>query len=135
MSQLFGALPISQTGLDAMQTWIDTTGGNLANMNDQAPLTQGVYQQQTPVFAPLTTPAGQGEGVEVTGVALGPAAGEVVYDPTSPLANAQGLVREPSIDMGTQLVQLVQAENAYQANTVAVKRAEQAYQSALTLGS
>ncbi len=100
MSQLFGALPISQSGLDAMQTWIDTTGGNIANMNDQAPLTQGVYQQQTPVFAPITTPAGQGEGVAVTGIALGPAAGEVVYDPTSPDANAQGLVRERASTWG-----------------------------------
>jgi flagellar basal-body rod protein FlgC len=135
VSQLFGALPISQSGLDAMQTWINTTAGNLANMNDQAPLTQAVYQQQTPVLGPLVTPAGQGEGVAVTGIALGSPAGQIVYDPTSPEANAQGLVREPSIDMGTQLVQLVQAENAYQANTVAVKRAEQAYQAALTLGS
>ncbi len=132
---LMPALGISATGLDAAQTWIDTTAGNVANANDTAPLTQGVYQQQTPVFTPVVGVNGQGDGVAVSGIALGPSAGEIVSDPTSPRANGQGLVRQPAIDTGSQLVDLVMAQNDYEANAQALGRAVTAYQSALTLGS
>lgn len=132
---LMPALGISATGLDAAQTWIDTTAGNVANANDTAPLTQGVYQQQTPVFTPVVGVNGQGDGVAVSGIALGPSAGEIVEDPTSPQANGQGLVRQPAIDTGSQLVDLVMAQNDYEANAQALGRAVTAYQSALTLGS
>ncbi len=135
MSGLFGAIGITGTGIDAAQTWIDTTAGNLANMNDTVSPAQGAYQQQTPVFTPLVGATGQGDGVAVSSVQLGSAIGTLVYDPTNPQANAQGMVRQPAISMSTQLVQLVQAQNDYQANTVAFKRALTAYQSALTLGS
>ncbi|MDA8266792.1 MAG: flagellar basal-body rod protein FlgC [Actinomycetota bacterium] len=135
MSGLFGAIGITGSGIDAAQTWINTNAGNLANMNDTVSTAQGAYQQQTPVFTPLVGPTGQGDGVAVSSVQLGSAIGRLVYDPTNPQANAQGMVRQPAISMSTQLVQLVQAQNDYQANTVAFKRALTAYQSALTLGS
>ncbi len=135
MSGLFGAIGITGSGIDAAQTWIDTNAGNLANMNDTVPTAQGAYQQQTPVFTPVVGANGQGDGVAVSSIQLGSAVGRLVYDPSNPQANAQGMVRQPAISMSTQLVQLVQAQNQYQANTVAFKRALTAYQSALTLGS
>lgn len=132
---IFPAIGISASGIDAAQTWIDTSAGNLANMDDAVALTQGAYQQQTPVLSAVGNVAGPGAGVEVSSVQLGSAAGVVVSDPSSPLANAQGLVREPAISTGSQLVDLVEAQNDYQANASAYDRAVSAYQSALTLGS
>ncbi len=133
---LFGSIAISGTGIDAAQTWIDTSAGNIANMNDAAPTSGPAYQEQTPVLVPAgAAPGAPGEGVAVAGVQLGSAAGRLVYDPTNPLADAQGMVRYPAVDLGTQLVDLVEAQNDYEANAAAIARAKAAYQSALTLGS
>lgn len=132
---LMPAIGVSATGIDAAQTWLDTTAGNIANANDTAPLGQAVYQQQTPVFTPVVGTNGQGDGVAVSAIDLGSGAGQVVEDPSSPQANAKGLVEQPAMDLSTQLVSLVTAQNDFEVNTTALKRAVTAYQSALTLGS
>lgn len=132
---LFGSIQISGSGLDAAQTWINTSAGNVANMNDVSSLSEPAYQQETPIFEPITTPTGEGEGVAVTSVDLGSANGIVAYDPSSPLANSQGMVREADVSTGQQMVDLISAQNDYQANVAALQRAQTAYQSALTLGT
>jgi len=133
---LFGALGISGSGIDAAQTWINTSAGNIANANDVASTASAAYQEQTPVFVPdASLPDGSAAGVAVAGIDLGSSAGVVESDPQSPLADAQGLVRVPDVSIAHELVNLVQAQNDFQANTAALERAKTAYQSALTLGS
>lgn len=131
---LFPALGISGSGIDAAQTWINTTAGNIANANDAVPVGSPTYQEQTPIFTPSVGIDGDGDGVAVSAIALGPSTGQEVADPDSPEANDKGLVTEPTIDTGGQLVDLVQAQEDYQANASAYSRAVSAYQSALTLG-
>jgi flagellar basal-body rod protein FlgC len=72
--------------------------------------------------------------VAVTGVALGSANGLVVSDPNNPLADANGMVRRPDIDLGDQMTQLMMAQRGYQANLAVVQRATDAYTAALQLG-
>ena len=136
MSGLFGAIGISGGGIDAAQTWIDATAGNIANANDAVSTSQSAYQEQEPVFTAASTAPGQvGDGVEVSGETLGSAAGVVQSDPSSPLADQDGNVRVANVDLSSQLANLVEAQDAYQANATAMQRAITAYQSALTLGS
>jgi flagellar basal-body rod protein FlgC len=131
---LFGAIPISASGLDAAQTWINTTAGNLANADDVASTANGAYATQTPVFQAMQ-PVGQiGSGVAVSGVALGDTVGHIEYEPTNPLADKNGEVRVPDVDTATQLTGLIQAQDDYQANANALQHATTAYQAALALG-
>lgn len=134
---LFGALGASASGIDAAQTWINAIAGNVANSNDVAAVGKPVYQEQEPILTPTgpTGPGQIGDGVAVTGVALGPATGSIESDPGSTLANGQGLVAVPTVDVAQQMTNLIQAQDTYQANTAAMQRAITAYQSALTLGS
>jgi flagellar basal-body rod protein FlgC len=132
---LFGAMNISASGVDASQTWINTTAGNIANMNDAVPTSQAAYGEQTPIFATVPGSPGQGDGVSVASVQEGSTAGTIEYDPSSPLADGNGDVRMPAVDLASQMVQLIQAQSNYQANVTAIARATTAYQSALTLGS
>lgn len=134
---LFGALPIATTGIDLAQTWIDATAGNIANADDTVATNQPVYQDQAVMATPLPSaqPNGIGQGVSASQVVLGSPNGELAYDPNSPLANAQGMVRHPTVDLGQQMVNLVMAQTDYQANVAVVNQAKAAYQSALTLGS
>lgn len=131
---IFPAIGISGSGIDAAQTWINTAAGNIANADDTVAVGQPAYQEQTPVFTPVTGVTGQGDGVAVSSIDLGSSAGQEISDPSSPEANAQGLVVQPTVDTAGQLVDLVQAQEDYQANASAYSRAVSAYQSALTLG-
>ena len=55
-------------------------------------------------------------------------------DPTNPLADQNGLVRRPDIDLNEQMTSLLVAQRGYQANLAVVERVRDAYQQALTLG-
>ena len=136
---LFEALPIAGSGMDAMQTWIDTSAGNIANIGDAAPVGSRPYAAQTPVLAPAGPTAvsglGPGEGVAVTGIALGTARGEVAYEPADPLANAAGDVVLPHVSLAAQMVDMIQAQESYQADTVALARAQSAYTAGLSIGT
>jgi flagellar basal-body rod protein FlgC len=132
---LFGAIDISGTGIGADQTWLNTIAGNIANMDDVAPTDEAAYGAQTPVFVPTGTPGQIGDGVAVAGIAEGDTTGIVESDPSSPEADAQGNVRVPDVQLGSQMVDMIQAQTDFQANTSVFADAKTAYQSALTLGT
>jgi flagellar basal-body rod protein FlgC len=67
-------------------------------------------------------------------VQLGSTAGQIQYDPSSPIADSQGDVRVADVNLGSQMVGLIQAQETYQANATALEHAKTAYQSALQLG-
>lgn len=131
---LFGVFGVAGSGMDAYQTWLDAISGNVANINDTSPTSQAAYQARYVEVSPVGTD-GVGQGVAVSGVTFGSAAGQLSYEPNNPLADAQGMVRHPSIDLGDQMVQMVEAERAYQANVSSITQARQAYESALGLGT
>ena len=58
----------------------------------------------------------------------------MVHEPSHPLADAQGYVRYPDIDLGDQMGQLIMAQRGYQANLSMAERARDAYQAALQMG-
>ncbi|MCU1495384.1 MAG: protein of unknown function domain protein [Acidimicrobiaceae bacterium] len=133
---LFSALGIAGTGVDAMQTWIDAAGGNVANANDAVATNQPAYAEQTAVFTPVTAaiPGDPGQGVQVS-IAEGSTAGVIAYEPNNPIADNQGDVKLPNVSLSDQLVGLIQAQGGYQADTNVMSRAVAAYQSGLTIGS
>ena len=73
-------------------------------------------------------------GVQVAGAAFGDATGRLVLEPDNPLADADGYVRYPDIDMSSQMTQLIMAQRGYQANAAVVDRAKETYQAALQIG-
>ncbi len=135
MSNLFNVFSVSGSGLDLYNTWLSTISDNLANADDVTSTSSPAFQQRYVVAQSVQGgPQGAGEGVAVTGIALGSAAGVEVSDPSNPLADANGMVRKPAIDTGEQMASMMMAERGYQANLAAVQRAQAAYQAALTIG-
>ncbi|HEV2369507.1 MAG TPA: flagellar basal body rod C-terminal domain-containing protein [Acidimicrobiales bacterium] len=131
---LFGIFGTAGSGMGAYQTWLDAISGNVANLNDSGPTSQPAYQARSVVVGE----AGSGEvgdGVKVAGVDLGSAQGVLSYEPQNPLADANGMVRRPAIDLPSQMVQMIMAERDYQANVQVITQARQAYESALGLGN
>lgn len=131
-----GAILPAASGIGAMQTWLDTSAGNIANANDGAPNSATVYRTQTPVLTSVASPGLQpssGQGVAVASIALGPTNGPVAYDPGNPAAGAGGLVHYPAMSLGNQMVDLLMSQIGTEANVATINRATAAYQSLIKM--
>jgi flagellar basal-body rod protein FlgC len=129
----FDVLRISGSGLYANRKWMDAVSDNLANINTATSTDQSAFQERMITVKAADYGTGDG-GVQVTGAQFGNAAGRLVYEPNNALADANGYVRYPDIDMADQMTQLIQAQRSYQANLSSIDRATQAYKAALNLG-
>lgn len=143
---LFDALNTSMTGVDVSQTWLNAISDNIANLNDVTSTSKGAYQSRfvvagsVPDGEPGTGPGAAadsaiGGGTQVLGIALGSPAGTLVYDPSNPLADKNGMVRAANVNLGQQMTDMMLAERGYQANLSVISQAEGAYQAALGLKS
>lgn len=132
---MFDAIGTAGTGLAVYQTWIDAIGNNIANINDITPTSGSAFQAQFVQAAPIGDAAGGiGHGVQETGLPRSSAAGIVTYDPANPLADANGNVRRPDIDLSVQMGDLIMAQRALQANAQVVDRAKNSYEAAIAIG-
>jgi flagellar basal-body rod protein FlgC len=125
----FDALNIAGSSLGMHQTWLDTLANNIANANTVTSTDQDAFQAQM-----VVAQAKPGGGVDVAGIALGDAEGVLVNQPDNPLADADGNVRAPAMDLSSQMTQLVMAQRGYQASVQVTKFAQDSYTSALQIG-
>ena len=133
---IFGAIGIASTGLTVYRKWIDAVSDNLSNMNTVRSTNEDAYRAKYVVAeaASYGNDTDDGAGVRVQGIALGGAEGRMVYEPNHPLADEDGYVKYPDIDMSSQMTQLIMAQRGYQANAAVVDRAKESYQAALQIG-
>ncbi|CAA9362326.1 MAG: Flagellar basal-body rod protein FlgC [uncultured Nocardioidaceae bacterium] len=125
----FDMLAIANTSLGVHQTWLDALAHNISNTNTMRRTGESAFQAQMVVAR-----ARPGGGVDVGGIALSDPEGRLVHSPDNPLADADGMVRAPEIDMASQMSQLVMAQRGFQASVQVTKNAQDTYNSALQIG-
>lgn len=139
----FDAIDIAASGLTAERLRMDVTAENLANAqttrgaNGQPYQRQEVILQQTGGFgASLAGAVGSSPapgGVQVTGIVSDPTPDKLVYNPSSPDANAQGYVRMPNVNSVTEMVDLISESRSYEADVTAMQTAKTMYSKTLEL--
>ena len=130
---VFDSLNIAGSGLVTHRKWLDAVSDNIANVNDATSTDKPAFRARMIEAQAVDYGSGEG-GVRVAGTQFGSAAGRVVHEPDNPLADKDGNVRYPDIDLGDQMTQMMMAQRGYQANLQTIDRATQAYQAALRLG-
>jgi len=125
----FDMLRIANSSLGMHQTWLDALANNIANANTITPTSEDAFQEQMVVAT--ARPDG---GVDVSSIELGDAEGILVQAPDHPLADADGNVRAPGMDMTIQMTSLVQAQRGFQASVQVTKTAQDTYTAALQIG-
>mgnify|MGYP002640684824 FL=1 len=133
---------ISSTGINFYKNSLDAIAHNVANVNTVRTMDEGAVRRQSVVGTADTslvpsmigTGGTVGGGVSFKVVQSSSAVGLVTYDPENVLANADGYVRRPDIDLTTEMADMIIAQRGYQANLAVVQRATEAYQAALQLG-
>ena len=132
---MFGSLGIAASGMSTFKTWIDATADNVANVNTVTSTDKAAFQERFVVAQSRQYDRGQvGQGVRAAGVLFGDAEGRLAYDPAHPLADENGMVRRPDMDLSDQMTNLIIAQRAYQANVTVFERARDAYLRALEIG-
>jgi flagellar basal-body rod protein FlgC len=143
---LFDALNISGSALSAERLRMDVTAENLANANTTRTAAGGAYrrkvvvlEQQSPQNAfgtQLAAEMRRGEkpaGVQVSAIAEDVTPNRRVYDPGHPDADQQGYVEMPNVDSVTEMVDLISASRAYEANVTAMQAAKTLFNKTLEL--
>ena len=125
----FDALRIAGSSLGMHQTWLDALAHNVSNANTVRSTDEDAFQEQLVVAA--ARPDG---GVEVERIELGSAEGRMTYQPNHPLADAEGYVRLPDMEMSDQMTSLVMAQRGFQASVATTKHAQETYTAALQIG-
>lgn len=132
---LFDVFAVSGSGVNLNRVWMDAISDNIANVNTVKRTSETAFQARYVVAQSANGfAAGDPQGVEVAGIALGDPNGRVTYEPDNPLADANGNVRRPDVDLGDQMTQLIQAQRGYQANLSVIQRATESYNTALQIG-
>jgi flagellar basal-body rod protein FlgC len=126
----FNAIGVAGTGVTVHRKWLDAISDNIANIDNVSRTSDKAFQAKYVI----AREAQDGNGTEVAGIALGSAEGNLMYEPQNPLADSEGYVRYPDIDLGGQMSQMIMAQRAYQANLSVVDRARDSYTAAINLG-
>jgi flagellar basal-body rod protein FlgC len=130
---LFGAMSIAGSGMLAHRKWLDAVSDNISNINTASRTSEDAFKER--MVNVQAVDYGQGDGgVQVSGVSFGSGEGRTVYEPDNPLADEDGNVKYPDIDLGDQMAELMMAQRGYQANVAVIERAKDAYTAALQLG-
>ncbi len=131
---LFAALDIAMSGAQLSRTWMDAIADNVANVNTVRPAGEEPFRARLVVAKALEARDGTGMGVAVDSIVLSDAEAMVTYDPGNPMADANGLVTRPVVDMGKQMTDLILASRSYEANLSVVDRVRESYMAALRIG-
>lgn len=125
---MFRALDISASGLRAGRLRMDAIAHNIANVQSAGDGV-GPYRRREVVLA--AAPAGA--GVRVAGIREDPAPPQAVYRPGDPAADERGYVRLSNVNLPLEMVDLVAAGRAYEANAAALKTGREMARRALDI--
>ncbi len=147
---MFSSIDTSASGLTAQRLRMDVIAGNIANVDSTRTPEGGPFKRQLVVFASKTDVTfrkfpflpmkiktkmeNAGEGVKVLEIMKDPSPPRLRYEPGHPDANNEGYVAYPNVDVIKEMVDLISASRAYEANITSINASKSMFEKALTLG-
>lgn len=127
---IFKAMKISASGLSAERLRMDVISSNIANANSTRSVNKGPYKRQVALLASIKDQTGsffsllkkeeqkkeQFSGVRVASIVEDPTPTKKVYDPNHPDAGPDGYVEYPNVEVMKEMVEMITASRAYEAN-------------------
>lgn len=147
---LFTSINIAATGMSVERLRTDVIANNIANASTTRTPEGGKFQRQTVVlqtlgqenlfrnpYVPNNLDEGPGLGVKVSRIVSDTSEGRMVYDPSHPDAiksgpNA-GYVEYPNVNVVNEMVDLISASRAYEANSSVIQGSKEMFNSALQI--
>lgn len=143
----FNSIDIGASGLTAQRLRMDTISQNIANANTTRTENGTPYRRKTVIFEERAAEnsfysylsnadksVSVGSGVRVAEIVEDPSPFKRVYDPGNPDADENGYVEIPNVDVITEMVNMISATRAYEANVSSINSAKSMAMKALEIG-
>jgi len=131
----FSSIDISASGLFAQRARLDAIANNIANASTTRTDRGGPYRRQDVIFRAHSGRFEPGSaGVTVEGIVESSDPPKMVYDPSHPDADARGMVAMPNVNIVEEMVDMITATRAYEANVQAISAARAMAAKALEIG-
>ena len=138
----FKVFEIAGSGLSAQSVRLNTVASNLANADSVSGDPNTVYKARHPVFQAVHAAIGAqaqarqaGAAVRVSSIVESNAPPTVRNDPGNPLADAQGNVYAPNVNVIEEMTDMISASRAYQNDVEVMSTAKDLMLATLKLGS
>lgn len=131
---LISTLRVSSSGLSAERLRMDLIADNLANANTTRTPDGQPYRRKVAIFQPITPTPSMPGGVRVAQIAEDTTPPRLVYEPGHPDADANGYVAYPNVDIVHEMVDMITASRAYEANIQAFNAAKNMFMRTIDIG-
>ncbi|HWG43749.1 MAG TPA: flagellar basal body rod protein FlgC [Gemmataceae bacterium] len=129
---LFAAADVSASGLAAERLRLEVVANNIANAFSTRSANGGPYRRQDVVFSAILNQQGVGAsrrggshspagGVQIAGIVDDTSAFHRIHNPGHPDADRDGYVTMPNVDLPVEMVNMITASRAYEANLRAMQ--------------
>lgn len=131
----FSIFDIAGAGMSAQSVRLNATASNLANADAVSGDPAAVYRAKHPVFE-AASPQGPGKQptVRVSQIVESNAAPERRYDPGHPLADTEGYVYAPKVNVVDEMADMISASRSYQNDVEVMKTARDLLLATLKIG-
>jgi len=137
----FKIFDIAGSGMSAQSVRLNTVASNLANAESVSGSAETAYRAKHPVFEAVRAQLAAGQAgnnpsaaVQVTDIVEDSRAPEMRYQPGNPLANADGYVFAPNVNVVEEMVDMISASRAYQNNVEVLNTSKELLLATLRLG-
>lgn len=135
---LFNIMNISATGMSAENIRLNTTASNIANANTVSSSIDETYRARHPVFAAAFDKAqndqSKGVGVNVLGIVESNKPLQIEYDPGNPMADENGYIYKPNVNIVEEMADMLSASKAYETNVQVADTTKRIFRRVLQLG-
>lgn len=136
---LFDVFDIAGSAMSSQSVRLNVTASNLANAQSVGPDEASTYHARQPVFSAVMQSlrgdtGSVGAGVKVDGIVESKAPLEQRYEPGHPMANAEGYVYLPNVNMIDEMSNMISASRSYQSNVEVLNTSKQLMLATLRLG-
>ncbi|OYZ03241.1 MAG: flagellar basal body rod protein FlgC [Polaromonas sp. 28-63-22] len=129
-----GIFDIAGSAMTAQSQRMNVTASNLANADSVAGPDGKPYRARQVVFEMTPVNGQQIGGVKVARVVEDPSPMRMLHDPKNPLADAEGYVTMPNVNVVEEMVNMISASRSYQANVEVLNTAKTLMLKTLTIG-
>ena len=132
---LFNVFEIASSAIAAQSERLNAVASNIANADSSTTPDGNTYRAKQVLFQAVPPESGDGPSkVQVVGVVEDNSAPRKVYDPKHPLADGEGYVTMPNVNVVEEMVNMMSASRSYQSNIEVMNTAKNLLMKALTIG-
>jgi len=136
---LYNIFDIAGSAMSSQTTRLNLVASNLANADTVSSSTNETYRSRQPIFATVlqdTMDKSQvaSKGVKVLGVVESQAPLREEYTPQHPMANEDGYIFKPNVNVVEEMANMMSASRTYQNNVEILNTAKQLLQQTLKIG-